>query len=49
MPYTLAENAGLEPISFVTTLRNAHIKGEKHAGLNIKRNKIINMLDDNVV
>ena len=25
IPYTLAENAGLDPISFVTELRNRHI------------------------
>lgn len=49
VPYTLAENAGLEPIAFVTTLRNEHIKGNKYHGLNIKRNKIMNMLEDNVV
>ena len=49
IPYTLAENAGLDPISFVTELRNKHIQGEKFAGLNIKRNRIMNMLDDNVV
>jgi T-complex protein 1 subunit delta len=49
IPYTLAENAGLEPISFVTELRNRHIQGHKFDGLNIKRNKIMNMLDDNVV
>jgi len=49
IPYTLAENAGLDPISFVTELRNKHIQGNKFAGLNIKRNKIMNMLDDNVV
>ena len=39
----------MEPISFVTELRNRHIKGEKFAGLNIRRNKIMNMLEDNVV
>jgi len=49
IPYTLAENAGLDPISFVTELRNKHIQGHKFDGLNIKRNKIINMLDDNIV
>ena len=49
IPYTLAENAGLDPISFVTELRNKHIEGEKNMGLNIKRNKIMNMHDDNVV
>ena len=45
IPYTLAENAGLDPISFVTELRNRHILGFKYEGLNIKRNKIENMLD----
>jgi len=49
IPYTLAENAGLDPISFVTELRNKHIQGHKFDGLNIKRNKIMNMLEDNVV
>lgn len=49
VPYTLAENAGLDPIGFVTELRNRHIQGNKFDGLNIKRNKIMNMLDDNVV
>ena len=49
IPYTLAENAGLDPISFVTELRNKHIQGNKYDGLNIKRNKIMNMLDDNVI
>jgi T-complex protein 1 subunit delta len=49
IPYTLAENAGLDPISFVTELRNKHIQGNKFDGLNIKRNKIMNMLSDNVV
>jgi len=49
IPYTLAENAGLDPISFVTELRNKHIQGNKFDGLNIKRNKIMNMLDDNVI
>lgn len=49
VPYTLAENAGLDPIGFVTELRNRHIQGNKFDGLNIKRNKIMNMLDDSVV
>lgn len=49
IPYTLAENAGLDPIGFVTELRNRHIMGNKFDGLNIKRGKIMNMLDDNVV
>ena len=49
IPYTLAENAGMDPINFVTELRNKHIQGDKFAGLNVRRNAIMNMLDDNVV
>jgi len=29
IPYTLAENAGLNPINIVTELRNRHLKGDK--------------------
>ena len=49
IPYTLAENAGLDPINFVTELRNKHIQGEKFFGINARRNTITNMLDENVV
>lgn len=49
VPYTLAENAGMDPILFVTELRNQHIRGELYAGLNIKGNSINNMLDEKVV
>lgn len=49
IPYTLAENAGLNPVKFVTNLRNAHTKGDMNAGLNVKKNTISNMLDLNVV
>lgn len=49
IPYTLSENAGLDPVKFVTELRNAHTKGEKNFGLNVKKNSISNMLDLNVV
>lgn len=37
VPYTLAENAGLNPIQIVTELRNMHAKGEKYHGINIKK------------
>ncbi len=49
IPYTLAENAGMDPINFVTELRNQHINGEKFAGVNVRKNAIINMLEENVV
>ena len=37
IPYTLAENAGLSPISVVTELRNRHAKGELYAGINVRK------------
>ena len=49
IPYTLAENAGMDPINFVTELRNRHINGEVFSGLNVRKNTIMNMLDENVV
>lgn len=49
VPYTLAENAGLNPIQMVTELRNMHSKGNKYAGINVKKGGISNMNDDNVL
>ena len=37
IPFTLAENAGLNPISVVTELRNRHAQGEKEAGINVRK------------
>lgn len=37
IPTTLAENAGLNPIAIVTELRNKHAKGDKLAGINVKK------------
>lgn len=36
IPTTLAENAGLNPISIVTELRNRHALGERNAGINVR-------------
>jgi T-complex protein 1 subunit delta len=49
IPYTLSENAGLNPILFVTELRNAHTDGKTYAGLNIKKGIIEDMLATDVV
>lgn len=49
IPYTLSENAGLDPIVFVTELRNKHNQGEKFAGLNIRTSQIQNMEGTQVV
>lgn len=40
IPYTLSENAGMDPIVMVTELRNRHEQGEKYTGLNIRKNTI---------
>ena len=37
IPYTLAENAGLNPIGVVTELRKRHANGEKTAGINVRK------------
>lgn len=37
IPYTLAENAGLNPIGIVTELRNRHANGEKTSGINVRK------------
>lgn len=37
IPFTLAENAGLNPITTVTELRNRHAQGEKTAGINVRK------------
>ncbi|KAJ3054336.1 T-complex protein 1 subunit delta [Rhizophlyctis rosea] len=49
VPTTLAENAGLNPIGIVTELRNRHAKGEKTAGVNVRKGTISNILEENVV
>ncbi|KAL1921457.1 uncharacterized protein VTP21DRAFT_11173 [Calcarisporiella thermophila] len=49
IPTTLAENAGLHPIAIVTELRNRHAKGEKTAGINVRKGTISNILDENVI
>ena len=49
IPYTLTENAGLDPIVFVTELRNRHNDGDRYAGLNIRKGTIQDMEDSTVV
>ncbi|XP_063933081.1 T-complex protein 1 subunit delta-like [Zophobas morio] len=49
IPLTLAENAGLNPISVVTELRNRHHKGEINAGINVKKGTVKNITEDNVL
>ncbi|GAB2215623.1 hypothetical protein Drorol1_Dr00020012 [Drosera rotundifolia] len=49
IPYTLSENAGLNPITIVTELRNRHAQGEINAGINVRKGQITNILEENVV
>lgn len=49
IPYTLAENAGLNPINLVTELRNKHNSDEPFMGINVKKGTITNMFDENVI
>ena len=48
-PYTLAENAGLNPIRTVTELRNKHVEGEKGCGINVRKGCVSDMAAENVV
>lgn len=49
IPFTLSENAGLNPIQTVTELRNRHAKGETSAGINVRKGAITDILEENVV
>jgi chaperonin GroEL (HSP60 family) len=50
IPTTLAENAGLDPIDIMVSLRANHEKTKKpHGGIDFSSGKISNMLELNVV
>jgi T-complex protein 1 subunit delta len=49
IPYTLAENAGLNPMEIVTELRNRHAAGEGSAGINVRKGGVSDMLAESVV
>ena len=50
IPYTLAENAGLNPIEIVTELRNKHATtGNANFGINVKKGTITNILEEDVL
>ncbi|XP_014226543.1 T-complex protein 1 subunit delta [Trichogramma pretiosum] len=49
IPMTLAENAGLNPISTVTELRKRHANGETGTGINVRKGTITRMYEEDVV
>ena len=48
IPYTLAENAGLNPIAIVTELRRQHAEGNAFAGINVRKGKITDLSKENI-
>ncbi|XP_014255955.1 T-complex protein 1 subunit delta [Cimex lectularius] len=49
IPSTLAENAGLNPVTAMTELRMRHSLGVNTAGINVRKGSITDILDENVV
>lgn len=49
IPYTLAENAGINPIRIVTELRNRHASGEFSAGIDVRQGEIADMWKEHVI
>lgn len=49
VPYTLAENAGLNPVEIVTELRRRHAAGEKDAGINVRKGAVTPISKEDVV
>jgi T-complex protein 1 subunit delta len=49
IPYTLAENAGLNPITIVSELRRHHAAGGRTTGINVRKGKITDILEEDVL
>jgi T-complex protein 1 subunit delta len=50
VPYTLAENAGLNPLEVITKLRDLHAKGQKNMGVSVAaKGGIADMVEENVL
>jgi archaeal chaperonin len=49
IPRTLAENAGLDPIDILTDLKAAHDKGQKWAGVDVFKGKVVDSWKDGVI
>ncbi len=49
IPRTLAENAGLDPVTTLIELRKAHADGASHTGINVYEGGVIDMKSMNVL
>ncbi len=49
VPKTLSENAGLDPIDMMLSIRMEHKKGNKYSGINVLGGKVDDMLKNKVI
>lgn len=49
IPLSLSENAGMDPIDTLTTLRSKQLKGEKWTGVDVMKGKIGNMKTGDII
>lgn len=49
IPRTLAENAGLDPVTTIIELRKAHADGQPHAGINVYEGGVADMMAAHVI
>ncbi len=49
IPRTLAENAGLDPIDVLTSLKSAHDKNQKWAGVNVFNGEVIDAWENGII
>jgi len=49
IPYTLCENAGLEPIEIISRMKKYHLNGKKTIGINTRRGILGNMIKENII
>ena len=49
IPRTLAENAGLDPVTTLIELRKAHADGQSNAGINVYEGGVVDMRSANVL
>ncbi len=49
VPTQLAENAGLDPVESIVTLRSKHKEGEKWYGVDVLNNRLYDMMSLNVI
>lgn len=49
IPYTLCENAGLEPIEILSRMKKYHLDGKKTIGINTRRGILGNMIKENII